>query len=94
MNVLAWELIHLSYISLCRQSGLPMTYSRMICDESSTMSMAGVDGLTWAGAPNQACTPTMLPLLNLPDPRHLVSTRVSVPLQGHPKSHEHAKLCM
>ena len=36
-----------------------MTYSRTTCDGSSTMRMAGVGGLTWAGAPNQACTLTI-----------------------------------
>ena len=40
-----------------------MTYSRMICGGSNMMRVAGADGLTWADAPNQACTVVKLPPL-------------------------------
>ena len=50
-----------------------MTYSRTTCGESSTMSTAGVVGLTWAGAPNQACTTPDLPTASMLPlcPKHL-----------------------
>ena len=42
-----------------------MTYYQTTCGGSSMMRAAGADGLTWADAPDQACTISNLPPLKL-----------------------------